>query len=222
MASKRFCTPRRAIYGVLAAIVIDVLLHSHILTPLFGYEQLGVTGICGASYRYPWYVRFFEQHWPIVTILTVTVLPACSMMLCLAGITINTRRQRNRIQPVSSTIQHQRRSHFLDRQMFILMLANLTLFFITTLPNSLFRFAISTLRVKQPFAINLLLTAIFSLIDTLNYSLNFYLHCLTSKLFRKEFLRWSLRLIRVQLHDESLHRAANDITPQRHQRPMKF
>ena len=217
-AAQRWCTPRTAIYAIISATVIDFLLHSHLLTPLFGSDRLGLSRICGAIKAYPSYAYFFNEYWPIITILTVTILPSCCMILCLTAITINVHLQRKRVQPIhSQNAQDQQRSYFLNRQMFILMMVNLSVFFLTTLPVAFLRFAISTLKIQQAFSLSLLLVAIFGVITTANYSLNFYLHCLTSKLFRNEFCRWFLcsSLVRFKHDTHEMQQGTNQIHPQR-------
>jgi hypothetical protein len=159
---------------------------------MFGQIAPGDTTMCGANILYPTYSYFYTEFWPIITTLTVSIIPACCMMFFLIAIAISIKNRRNRIIPVQQTNvnQHEkRRARFFHRQMLILMLVALILFFLTTIPIALFRFVTSTFGIQQSFSFSLLLTAIFGVITTSNYSLNFYLHCLTSKLFRKEFLK---------------------------------
>lgn len=114
------------------------------------------------------------------------------MLFFLVAIIVNIQTRRNRVVPIQQNNQgshEKRRSRFIHRQMFILMVVTLILFFVTTLPVAVFRFTVSTLGVQQPFTLSLLLAAVFGLITASNYALNFYLHSLTSKLFRKEFIR---------------------------------
>ena len=178
-----------AIYVIIIALIIDAALHSHLLTPIFGQIAPGVTTMCGASRFHPSYVFFYNNIWPTITILTVTILPGSCMLIFVLAIAINVKNSRNRVVAVDNPAQQheKRRARFLHRQMLILMLITVIMFFLTTFPVAVFRFAFSTLQVQQSFALSLLLASIFSLITTANYSLNFYLHCLTSKLFRKEF-----------------------------------
>ncbi|CAF1255004.1 unnamed protein product [Rotaria sp. Silwood1] len=190
--SKRLCTPRTAIYTIIIVLIIDCLLHIHIITPMFGQIAPGVTTMCGANSRYPNYSYFYEKIWPIITLLTITIIPASCMIFFFIAITINVLTHHNRIIPIGQTNvnrREKRRARFLHRQMLILMLVTWILFSLTTLPATLFRFIISTLNVQQSFSFSLLLTSIFEFITLSNYSLNFYLHCLTSKLFRKEFFK---------------------------------
>ena len=187
--AQRLCTPRTAIYSIIVALMLDILLHVHILTPLFGPIPPGSAGPCGPNQYYPPYVYFYTDYWPVITMVTVTLLPAALMVFFLLGIIIKIQAARRRIVPLQLTTHEKRRSRFIHRQMFILMIVTLILFFISTLPVALFRFILSTAGVKQAFSISLLLAGVFGVITTSNNALNFYLHSLTSKLFRREFLR---------------------------------
>ncbi|CAF3645710.1 unnamed protein product [Rotaria sp. Silwood1] len=191
--AQRFCTPRTAIYSIIIALILDCLLHIHLLTPMFGQIAPGITTNCGPDSRYPNYTYFYNTICPVITVLTVTIIPASFMLFCLIAIIINVQTRRNRVIAIEQTNgnqQERRRAHFLQRQMFILMLAALMLFFLTTCPIALFYFVISTLNIQQSFSFTLMLISILNFVTLLNYSLNFYLHCLTSKLFRKEFFQY--------------------------------
>jgi hypothetical protein len=184
---------------------------------MFGQIAPGVTTTCGANRLYPTYSYFYTEFWPTITTLTVTIIPACCMIFCLVAITISIKNRRNRIMPIQQTNinQHERRrSHFLHRQMLILMLVALILFFVTTIPVALFHMVSSTLGIPQSFSLSLLLQAVFGFILVLNYSLNFYLHCLTSKLFRKEFLK-SIPCT-ISIHFRHTDQVTNTAATQRH------
>lgn len=192
LKAQKICTPRTAIYTIIVVAGIDVLFHVHILTPLFGQSLAGIPPSCGPNRAYPSYVFFFNEFWPTITIITVNILPATLMVIFVTATIINIHTRRNRVLPVQTSTgqpHEKRRNSFIHRQMFILMIVTLILFFMTTLPVALFRFAMATLDVQQPFSLSLLLAAIFGLITASNYALNFYLHSLTSKLFRKELCR---------------------------------
>ena len=188
--AQRICTPRNAIHVIIIALIIDCALHSHLLTPMFGQVAPGITTNCGANRLYPSYVYFFTNIWPTITILTITILPSACMVGFLLAIAINVKNSRNRVIDAEHTgQQHEKgRVRFLHQQMLILMLMTVVLFFLTTFPVAIFRFTITTARVQQSFSLSLLLASIFIVITVSNYSLNFYLHSLTSKLFRREFL----------------------------------
>lgn len=216
--AQQICRPRTAIYVIIIALIIDCGLHSHLLTPMFGQIAPGVTTTCGVSRFYPEYLYFYVEIWPMITILTVTILPASLMMMFVIAIGINVRNSRNRVIPMEQTgSQHERRrARFLHRQMLILMLVTVILFFVTTFPVAVFRFAVSTLGIQQSFAFNLFLAAVFGLITISNYSLNFYLHCLTSKLFRREFFKIFPCSISIHFRPVNVPRSQQHLT-----RPQK-
>lgn len=192
LRGQRICTPRHAIYIIIVFGVLNALLQVHLLTPLFGAFAGGTAGACGPNPSFQFYAYFFSKFWPIFTIMTVTIIPASAMIVFLLAIIIKVRAQQSRIDPIQQRpphVQDNRRQHFIHRQMFILMSVEIILFLGTSLPVSLLRFTISTLRVHQSVPLSLLLAAIFGLISLFNYSFSFYLHCLTSRMFRKEFLR---------------------------------
>ncbi|CAF1453919.1 unnamed protein product [Didymodactylos carnosus] len=115
------------------------------------------------------------------------------MILSIIGIALGIRSRQHRIQPVvGSTRQekHQaKKFSFVQKQMFILMAASVAIFIFTTLPISLYEAIVPTLTTSSSFGLVILLTAVFDLITKINYSTTFYLHSLTSKLFREEFLK---------------------------------
>ena len=193
LRAQQICKPRKAIYAIFVAIIIDCLLHIHLLTPLFGPVVTGPSGSsCGANRLYPTYVYFYSAIWPVVSITTVTFMPATMMILFVTAITINIQTRRNRVAPVQqnqSNGQSTRQTNFVQRQMFIMMMMTLVLFFVASLPVALYRFVASSLGFRQSAAISLVLTSTLGMITASNYALNFYLHCLTSKLYRKEFRR---------------------------------
>jgi hypothetical protein len=181
-----------AIYSIMVALIVDILLNAHLLTPMFGSTAAGTASTCSAIKYYTTYTYFFEQYWPIIAAMTVSMIPACLMIAFLVGIVVNIHTRRNRLLPTQQTnvqSHEKHRTHFIHRQMLILMLATIVLFFFTTQPVALYRFLSATLKMQPTFSVNLLLTSIFGMITASNYALNFYLHCLTSTLFRKEFIR---------------------------------
>lgn len=193
LKAQRLCTPRKAIYWILVALTIDILIHCHILTPMFGKAAgTSASTTCGSTTLNTTYSYFYTDFWPIITLVTVTVLPAICMLIFVIAIGINVRTSRNRVVELQETnlnSHERRRNQFLQRQMLILMFTTLFLFFFTTCPVALFRSAMSTFNIQTPYSLSLLLAAIFGLITTANYAFNFYIHCLSSKLFRKEFLK---------------------------------
>ncbi|CAF1384876.1 unnamed protein product [Didymodactylos carnosus] len=115
------------------------------------------------------------------------------MILSIIGIAVSIRSRQHRIQPVvSSTRQekHQaKKFNFVQKQMIMLMAASVAIFTFTALPISIYQIIVPTLTTSSSIGLVILLTAVFDLFTKLNYSTSFYLHTLTSKLFREEFFR---------------------------------
>ncbi|UJR09875.1 hypothetical protein I4U23_014097 [Adineta vaga] len=214
LRAQQICKPRTAIYSIIVALSFDCLLHIHLLTPMFGQIAPGVTTTCGANRLYSTYSYFYTYFWPSITTFSVTIIPACCIIILLIAIRREITARRNRVLPITQSIvnqQERRRARYLHRQMLILMFATLTLFFFTTIPVGLFRLALSTFNIQQSFSFSLLLASIFGLIITINYALNFYLHCLTSKLFRKEFFK-CFPCLNKFTHDQQITNSNHGIT----------
>lgn len=145
----------------------------------------------GTNPSYSSYAHFYSEFWPIITIVTVNLLPAIAMIILLLAITFVAHTRRNLIVPLQSNtygLHENHRPHYMYRQMFILMLGTLFFnFFRLPCQFALFRLVLSTFGIQQPYSLSVLLSAIFGIITASNYSLNFYLDCLKSKLFRRQF-----------------------------------
>ncbi|CAF1611648.1 unnamed protein product [Adineta steineri] len=114
------------------------------------------------------------------------------MMLILIDIVISVRiRKRTVIQPTQTLRENNKANQQRDiqLQMFILTLTSISIFLITTLP-------ISVYKITAPSEALLFVSSFYQVVtvwtglgwfQSLNYAMNFYIHCLTSRLFRKEF-----------------------------------
>jgi hypothetical protein len=80
----------------------------------------------------------------------------------------------------------------LQRQMAILLFASITSFALCTLPYVAFR--IYNTQAPTSSANTLTVSALTVFLN-MNYSFNFYIHCVTSKLFREKFVEQSKRLV---------------------------
>ncbi|CAF4266918.1 unnamed protein product, partial [Adineta steineri] len=118
---------------------------------------------------------------PILTPLYGMFIPG------LASVRI---RKRTVIQPTQTLRENNKanQQRNIQLQMFILTLTSIGIFLITTLPISVYK--ITSPRDTQ------IIISLFEIItvwtglgwfQSLNYAVNFYIHCLTSTLFRKEF-----------------------------------
>jgi hypothetical protein len=95
---------------------------------------------------------------------------------------------------VQAAVAGRQQKKFIEHQMFIMMLSSIILFMVTILPYSIVRilfFKVSVIDLNSFTTIDqsIQLFAAVTIVIGRNYAFNFYLHCLTSRLFRKECLR---------------------------------
>ncbi|CAF1438499.1 unnamed protein product [Didymodactylos carnosus] len=120
-------------------------------------------------------------------------LPAGVMTILIPGIillifSLDTFRRLGRNSLIHDKARARRRA-YLDKQMLLIMLTNITLFVITTLPVGLYNILQSTvLHSLMTQTQQLQLFSIFTFVAGINYTIGFYLHSLTSPLFRQEFM----------------------------------
>ncbi len=63
------CTPKKALIVVAILLVIDIGLHSHILTPMFGTFAPGFSVIaCGPNFYQTSYFQFYFYDWSIIQV----------------------------------------------------------------------------------------------------------------------------------------------------------
>jgi hypothetical protein len=67
--SGSLCTPKKALIAVAVLLVIDIGLHSHLLTPMFGMFVPGFAiAACGPNLFSPSYFNFYFLQWSIVQV----------------------------------------------------------------------------------------------------------------------------------------------------------
>ena len=67
--SASICTPKKALMAVAVLVVLDIGLHVHIITPMFGMLIPGyVNGACGPSFAYPEYFTFYYLQWSFIQV----------------------------------------------------------------------------------------------------------------------------------------------------------
>jgi hypothetical protein len=178
--SKQFCTRRNAFITALIIIILSAGFNAHILEPDYGQLPAGIMTVCGPKPTNTIYNTFVRQIWPIIFSCIQTLLPV-TLLIILSIDTFHRLVQQN--------IQHIRRRTQLDHQMLLIMLATIIMFITTNLPLGLFNILLTPVLRQFMNQIQLLeLSSIFTFIATINYALDFYIHCLTSRLFRQELL----------------------------------
>lgn len=72
--SGSICTPKNALIAVAVFLIIDICLHSHILTPTFGILIPGyVNGACGPA-LWSDYLAFYYYVWITIQVNTLSYL----------------------------------------------------------------------------------------------------------------------------------------------------
>jgi hypothetical protein len=67
--SGSICTPKKALIAVAVLLVLDIALHSHMLTPLFGMLIPGFAIIaCGPNIYNASYALFYFLNWSIIQV----------------------------------------------------------------------------------------------------------------------------------------------------------
>ena len=137
------CTPKNALLVTAVVLVIDAGVYSHLLSQLYGMLIPGFSFVaCGPTIYSGNYFVFYFLTWSVVQVLIICLVPVAIMVVILIDIFICVRiRKRAVIQPAQnqqgdSAGSHQRN---LQLQMFILMLASIGIFLLTTLPVALYK-----------------------------------------------------------------------------------
>ncbi|CAF0917633.1 unnamed protein product [Adineta steineri] len=179
---KQLCTRRRVLIGACVIVNCSTLLNFHLAFPSTGVVP-GSTACAIGSSASATYQYFYSNIWPILLTSLQIILPTIFLLTLSINIFIRLRRQQQQQQRLK-----QGRRAFLDRQMLIIMLTSIFLFFITQIPLSLFNILmIYVLRPRLSLQQQLEFNTISIFLASINYSASFYIHCLSSRLFRTEF-----------------------------------
>jgi hypothetical protein len=175
----RVCTRKVAAWSLAAVCMGSALQTCHVLQPQFAFRPPG-TIFCGPTAMAPKsYLTFYYNIWPMFQLIITYIIPICVMIFCMIAIYSKVRVQRNLAMAAA-------RKENIQRQMLILMISNVTFFSIFTLPSAIFRIiAFNSATVST----NLLLVNTLNDLLNMNYSFNFYIYCLTSRLFRETFIQ---------------------------------
>jgi hypothetical protein len=182
--SKQICTLRNALIATIIILILSAGFNGHILQPDYGQLPAGIMTVCGPKPTNQAYNTFVRQIWPTIFSCIQTIVPVILLII----LSIDTFRRLSRQRIIPNTHYIRRRSQ-LDNQMLLIMFATITLFVATTLPLGLFNILLTPVLRGPMNQIQLLeLSSIVTFIGTINYTLDFYIHCLTSRLFRKELM----------------------------------
>jgi hypothetical protein len=183
-----------------SCVYISVLATCYVLFPEFAYTNI-LTNWCGpANSPVTAYSIFYFNVSGILQVFIIYIAPACLLIVGMIGIYSKVDGQRN-------LVARSTRRERLQRQMLILMISSISCFIICTILYTVHRIIYLRLGTNSETT---LLVSIFSIFLNMNYSYNFYINCLTSKLFREEFIQQLKRFyiwckIRIGYHNNVVH-----------------
>jgi hypothetical protein len=216
LRAKIICSPRNALITVSIFFLLLCGINGHYFSAGIGQERGGnrTTAHCLENREaYPGYYYFYKIIWPKIDMIVFCFLPACVMVLCNIRIIFILKRQRRHFehsgskdgQPKITNIQQtlsgsvplkKSPSHrkAIERQMSLMMSSCVIVFLCTTVPVTIYLILLEQVIVSYPnFARdNAYYVFIFRMLRAVMYihfGCNFYLYCLTSRIFRGEFLQ---------------------------------
>jgi hypothetical protein len=216
LRAKLICVPRNALIMILIFFLLLCGINGHYFSAGIGQERGGnrTTAHCLENREeYPKYYYFYKIIWPKIDMIIFCFLPACIMILCNVRIIYILRRQRHHFEKQGNPNEHvkvvnieqtlngtmfMRRSpshrKSIERQMSLMMSACVIVFLSTTVPVTIYLILLEQVILKYPnFARdNAYYVFVFRMLRALMYvhfACNFYLYCLTSRIFRGEFIQ---------------------------------
>ncbi|CAF1248846.1 unnamed protein product [Rotaria magnacalcarata] len=216
LRAKIICTPRNAVVMVSICFLVLCGINGHYFSPGIGQERGGnqTTAHCLENREaFPKYYYFYKIIWPKIDMIIFCFLPAGIMIFCNVRIIHVLRRNRHHFENQglenkqikitniqqalngnSSKRKNLSRRKAIERQMSLIMSYCVIVFLCTTVPVTIYLIFIEQFVVKHPNLArdNAYYIFIFRLLRAMMYvhfASNFYLYCLTSRIFRDEFLQ---------------------------------
>ncbi|CAF1449286.1 unnamed protein product [Didymodactylos carnosus] len=191
--AKEICTSKNALKAMGITFVLLCLINGHYLSPTLGQERSnGTDAHCYFSANSD-YSYFLTYIWPCIDSLFFWFLPALIMILANIKVIYNLKRGK------ISLRNHQTKTST-EKQMIVIMFVSVIIFLITCVPLGIHRvyYDLYVIDLKKK---NSKLVPLYKFqnrmlrnFNYLNFVINFYLYCLTSKVFRKQFIRVIHRL----------------------------
>ncbi len=201
MRSKSICTKRNIILVTCCYFIIFCLFWSFFLYPYV--SQNPITGGCSFNQSASFYYFISYVHVPIRAAF-VCFIPVLIMLAANIRMLFNIRQSRNRVTnaatipssdanlPVSngsnSRRKVSRRMSALDRMLYYMMVANVSIFIITQIPFHIYSCIRNNLIGLEAFTATLI-RAMLLIWSSLYFGIGFYFYCLASPLFRKKFIK---------------------------------
>ena len=220
MRSKKICTKRNVMLITIIYLIIFCLFWSFFLYPLSTQDP--ITGVCSynvsASYAY-----FIANTHIFIRAVLVCFVPAVIMLLANIRMLMNIRQSRRRVTN-ASTIQSSetnvplpnaskakekadRKLTALDRMLYYMMIANVSIFIITQLPFHIYSCIRNNLTGLSAHTA-LLIRAMLLIWSSLYFGVGFYFYCLASPLFRQKFIRVGKKIFCCQAVPRSVTNSA--------------
>jgi hypothetical protein len=202
MRSKIICTRRNVILISCIYLIIFLLFWSFFLYPYVSQDP--VTGACNFQKSSASYYYFISTiHVPIRAVF-VCFIPVLIMLLANLRMLMNIRHSRNRVTngiPMPSSEANLplpngsiprekkgRRMSALDRMLYYMMIANVSIFVITQIPFHIYSCIRNNLNGLDAFTASLI-RAMLLIWSSLYFGIAFYFYCLASPLFREKFIK---------------------------------
>ncbi|CAF1632924.1 unnamed protein product, partial [Didymodactylos carnosus] len=194
--SQKICTPKNASITIIIVFLVLCGINGHYLSAGIGQERTNSSSAhCSENrYTYPKYSYFYKIIWPKIDIIVFCFLPACIMIFSNIKLVYNIHHQQHHTNTKTKSSQSSSHKKAMERQMRLMMIACVIVFLITTVPVTIYLLLIEQVFIGyKDFSKNYsYYIFIFRLLRALMYfhfACNFYLHCLTSRIFRTEFMR---------------------------------
>ncbi|XP_074654669.1 neuromedin-U receptor 2-like [Tubulanus polymorphus] len=173
MRAKIICSRKRMIYASLLVIFLVFAINSHILYGIRTTQD----GFCRE--REGVYSVFWSRYWLNIDLVIASAAPFAVLLICNAVIIYFLKRAESRRQTQTSAVNNTSKKPVTNSITLMLVMTNFT-FFVTSFP-----FSVSLQLGEQ---ISILVHAISAMLMYVNYAINFWLYCLTGRMFRGELI----------------------------------
>ena len=181
------CTPRRSWWTILTIVVIFCLAYSHML---YG---IGIVPSAGQSCTLvsKSYELFLRNVWLKIDILLFSLLPFACLFLSNSVLVLKLRRSVKdaRDQLTTTDTQHAKREKNASSITLTAIVVSLV-FIVLTFPVALYNLlslVASNIKNTDDINLSIFIQQVVYITAYFNYSVNFYLYCLTGERFRRKF-----------------------------------
>ncbi|CAF0929971.1 unnamed protein product [Adineta ricciae] len=198
----KICTRKVAGCSIVAVSICSAAFTSHVLQPAVSYANPSSNWCGPPAFPSTDYSIFYYNTWTILRLMILYIVPSCFMIVCLVSVHLKIHRRPTIIVP---SVRRER----VQRQMLILMISTVIWFCVSTLPYSVYQ--IFYLKFGDVSVLPIEIFVFYNALN-MNYCYNFYIHCLTSQLFRQNFIQ-KLKQLYLWLKRKTRRQVANQIYP---------